>query len=127
MKKIMMKLSLICLSAGLLGSCAADGSFATGGKPLDKEQTRLALCTGAQNVDIAFQTFARNEPGIVTPNVMNVEGAIIDGVGFKPGLPDPARDGSICAKVYLGDIQVALNTLIIAIESVSGLIKNWQH
>lgn len=116
---------LICGLLVLTG-CAADGTIASGSKPLDKNQTRLAMCEGAQKIDIAFQTIAKNTPGVIPANVMDAEGAVIDTVGFTPGSPDAARAGSVCATVYSGNLDVAINTAIVAITNVSGLIKNWQ-
>ena len=124
----MVKHQLLSLVLTLsLAACASDGGFASKEKPLDKEATRLAMCQGAQKIDIAFQTIAQSAPGVIPPNVMDTEGAVIATVGFQPGKPDPARDGSVCAKVYTGDLDVAINTAIAAVTNISVLIKNWQR
>lgn len=125
----MRQLSII-LSAALvlsLSGCAADGTFASKTKPVDKEQTRVAICSGAQKVDLAFQTIAKNAPGVVPPKVMDVEGTSAHDLGFTPGDPAAAREGSLCAKVYVGDINVAINTAIVATADISALIAKWKQ
>lgn len=115
------------LGLGLLcSSCTADGSLAGKGKPLDFEQTRVAMCEGAQKVDIAFQTIAAAVPGKIPPKVMDSEGGFMYDAGFTAGNPAPARDGSLCAKVYAGDLNVAINTVIATVTNVSVLIQTWQ-
>lgn len=124
------KMKLLALSAVLslsLSGCAADGTLAGKDKPVDKEQTRVALCDGAQKVDIAFQTIARNAPGVVPPKVMDVEGTTAHDLGFTPGSPAAARDGSICATVYTGNLNVAINTAIAATADISALIAKWKQ
>ncbi len=123
----MSKLVSVGLVGLLLSGCAADGGLATKTKPLDKEQTRLAVCEGVQKIDIAFQAIAKAAPGVIPGNVSDVEGTIVNTAGFTPGSPDSARTGTVCAKVYVGDLDVAINTAVIAITNISGLIKNWQH
>lgn len=115
------------LAALILSGCAADGSLAGKNKPVDKEQTRVAICSGAQKVDLAFQTIAKNAPGVVPPKVMDVEGTSAHDLGFTPGDPAAARDGSLCAKVYVGDINVAINTAIVATADISALIAKWKQ
>lgn len=114
------------LVSSLLANCAADGGFASKSKPLDKEQTRLAVCDGAQKIDIAFQTIAAASPGLIPANVAESEKAFVLSLGYKAGLPDAASAGSACAKVYAGDLDVAINTAILVITNVSQLIKTWQ-
>lgn len=114
------------LALGLsLVSCAADGGLAGKGKPLDFEQTRLATCEGAQKIDIAFQTIATAVPGKIPSKVMDAEGGFIYDVGFIAGNPAPARVGSLCAAVYAGDLNVAINTVIATVTNVSVLIQQW--
>lgn len=110
----------------LLSSCASDGSLASDSKPLDFEQTRLAMCEGAQKVDIAFQTIATAIPGKIPSKVMDAEGGFIFDVGFSPGNPAPAKPGSLCASVYTGDLNVAINTVIATVTNISLLIQKWQ-
>lgn len=109
----------------LVSSCAADGGFASKSKPLDKEATRLAICQGAQKVDIAFWAISAASPGTIPSKVMDVEGGIIADAGFQPGKPDAASPGSICAKVYVGDLDVAINTAILATANISTIIRAW--
>lgn len=114
------------LGLGLLvSSCAVDGGLAFKSKPLDKEATRLAICQGAQKVDIAFWTISAASPDLIPSKVMDVEGGIVTDVGFQPGKPDAASLGSICAKVYSGDLDVAINTAILATANISTIIRAW--
>ena len=92
----------------LLSGCAADGSFASKSKPLDKEATRLAICEGAHKVDIAFWTISAASPRLIPANVMDTEGAVIGTLGFSAGKPDEAGVSTICAKVYTGNLDVAI-------------------
>lgn len=120
--------SLILAAVGLLGlsGCASDGGFASGSKPLDKEATRIAVCTGAQKIDIAFWAINTSAPGVIPPNVMDVEGTAIATLGFQAGNPNPAAVNTVCAAVYTGNLDVAINTAIIATVQISKLIQTWQ-
>lgn len=127
--QISQKLSLSLILAGaalLVSGCAADGTLAGKSKPLDFEQTRTAVCEGAQKVDIAFQTIATAIPGKIPAKVMDAEGGFMYDVGFIAGNPAAARDGSICAKIYAGDLNVAINTVIATVTNISVLIQTWQ-
>lgn len=117
----------ILLASFALTACAADGGVAGNGKPIDKEQTRVASCDGAQKFDIAFQGLATAAPGVIPAKVMDVEGGVMDGLGFAAGKVATARDGSMCAKVYAGDINVAINTAIKAAADIAGLIAKWKQ
>ncbi len=110
----------------LLASCTSTGQLATSGKPLDKEATRLAICEGAQKVDIAFQTIAGAAPGLIPAQIMDTEGAVIGVLGFQAGSPDAASPSSVCAKLYSGDLDVAINTAILATVQISKLIQTWR-
>ena len=116
----------IILLVGLvaLTSCAADGSLANKSKPIDKEQTRLALCEGAQKVDIAWHAIS-SASTVIPPEASAVEATFITTVGFKPGLPDAAALNTVCAKQYTGDLDVAINTAILATVNISKLIQAW--
>lgn len=106
-----------------LAGCASDGSIATGDRPLDKERTRLALCEGAQKLDIAFQVIHQASPELIPEHVVLGEAAFIRTVGFEPGSPATASPGSVCAKEYSGDLDVAINTAILATVNISKLIQ----
>lgn len=110
----------------LLAGCAADGTLASKSKPIDKEQTRLALCEGAQKVDIAFGVINASAPGVIPPDVVAAEAAFITTVGYKPGAPDAAGPGTVCAKQYSGDLDVAINTAVLATVNISKLIQQLQ-
>lgn len=111
----------------VLVACASDGSLAGKGKPVDKEQTRVAVCDAAQKVDIAFQGIAKAAPGVIPPKVMDGEGAALDLLGYAPGRVGEARVGSLCAKVYNGDVNVAINTAIQVAIDVTPLLAKWKQ
>jgi hypothetical protein len=123
-----MKYITTTIAALALCACTTTGQVAskTNG-PVDKNVTRLALCSGAQKVDIAFQGIAIAAPGVIPAKVMDAEGAAADGLGFVPGKPDAARDGSLCAKVYAGDVDVAINTAIKAAMDITALMAKWKQ
>ncbi len=126
MSKTMRKLALVVLAGLGLAGCASDGGFASKTKPLDKEATRLAICEGAHKVDLAFWTIAGASPGLIPSKVMDTEGGVIVAVGFQAGKPDGASPGTVCAKVYMGDLNVAINTAILATANISTIIRAWQ-
>lgn len=103
------------LLAALLSGCV--------GKPLDKEATRVAMCSGAQKIDLAFWAIAQASPGLIPGHAMDAEGAFVGTLGLKAGNPDPASSGSVCAKIYTGDVDVAINTAVLATVNVSRLIQ----
>lgn len=128
MRQDSVKLAVICaLGAVSLAACASDGGLAGKDKPVDGQKTRAAVCDGAQKIDLAFQAIAIAAPGVIPPKIMDGEGAAIDSIGFKPGKPDPARDGSLCAKVYNGDLNVAINTAIQVTIDVTALLAKWKQ
>lgn len=108
----------------LVSSCASDGTLAGKSKPLDKETTRLALCEGAQKVDLAWHVISAAST-VIPADASAVEATFITTVGFKAGLPDAAGPGTICAKEYSGDLDVAINTAILATINISKLIQAW--
>lgn len=120
-------LPILGLGLLLLSSCASDGGLAGEDKPLDFEQTRLAICKGAQNIDITFQAIAKAVPGKIPAHVMDAEGGLLYDIGFNSGDPSPAREGSLCASVYAGDLNVAINSVISTVTSVSSLIQKWKE
>ncbi len=113
------------LAALLLAGCAADGGFASKSKPLDKEATRLAFCDGAQKVDVAFWAISKSSPGLLPGQALDAEGAFIGTLGFQAGSPAAASPNTICAKVYAGDLDVAINSALIATVNISRLIQAW--
>ncbi len=108
-----------------LSSCAADGGLASKTKPLDKEATRLAFCDGAQKVDIAFWSISKSSPGLLPGQALDAEGAFIGTLGFQASSPASASPNTICAKVYTGDLDVAINTALVATVNISRLIQAW--
>lgn len=116
---------LICLLGLLVSSCASNGGLAGKDKPLDKEATRLAICEGAHKIDLAFWIIAGASPGLIPGQAMDVEGALIATVGFKAGSPDVASQNTVCTKTYTGDVDVAINTAIIATANISRIIQAW--
>lgn len=122
-----MGLQLSLLVVLLASSCAQDGSLAGRGKPVDFERTRVAMCKGAQSIDVTFQTIGKAAPGRIPSKVMDAEGNLIYDIGFAAGDPSPARDGSLCAAVYVGDLNVAINTVIATITNVSVLVQKWKE
>lgn len=113
------------LLACLLSGCAADGGLAGKSRPIDKEATRLAVCQGAQKIDLAFSAIVQSSPGLIPPEAIAVESTFISTVGFQPGSPQAASPGSACAKQYTGDIDVAINTAVLATVNISRLIQAW--
>ncbi len=118
--------AIVVLVGLALANCASDGGFASKTKPLDKEATRLAICEGAHKVDLAFWTIAAASPGLIPPKVLDIEGGVITDVGFQPGKPDAAGPSTVCSKQYTGDLDVAINTAILATANISTIIRAWQ-
>lgn len=109
----------------LLSGCASDGGLSGKDRPVDKEATRLALCSGAQKIDLAFSSIAQSNPGLFPIEAVAVESTFIKTVGFQPGKPDAASAGTVCAKQYSGDLDVAINTAVLATVNISKLIQAW--
>lgn len=119
-------LSGILLATAALSACAADGTFAGNGKPVDKQATISATCDGIAKANIAFQTFAASAPGMIDANGMAVEGAAVASVGLDTDPSAAPKPGSVCAKPYVGDLAVAENAALTTLIKVTQLLATWK-
>jgi len=98
-----------------LSSCASDGTFAGGEKPVDRAVTLRATCDAIKTADVAFHAFVAAKPDLVDANGIAVEKAIMQTVT------------PICADDFNGDLDGALKVAVTALVQITTVMQNWQQ
>lgn len=109
-----------------IAACAADGTFAGKGKPVDIPATVAASCATVQASDAQFQTFAKAHPGKIDSNGMDTEGSIVNSFFSRSpdGLLTPQL-GGVCDPKAKVNLAAAETSLLSAVLQIANLLATW--